>query len=639
MCGIAGIVDFQSQVKSELLQAMINSMHHRGPDDSGIYLHNSHNYSLGLCHVRLSIIDLSSHGHQPFLLEDGKLACTFNGEIYNYQEIRKELESLGYSFRTATDTEVLLQAFHAWKTDCLHRLRGMFAFAIFDARDNKLFVVRDRPGIKPLYVYSSNDRIIFGSELKPFFTHEKFKRDIDPDAVSLYLQYGYIPYPYSIFKNTQKVSPGHFLEVDLNTGRMKQEAYWAAIEAYNQPKFDFGHEELVQSLESTLKESFQYRMVSDVPVGVFLSGGYDSTAVTAILQADRTTPIKTFTIGFHEKEFDEAPYAREVAERLGTHHHELYCSHSSALDILPKIPIYYDEPFGDSSALPTMLVSHFAKQHVKVALSADGADEVFGGYGKYFTSLKYYSFTQRFPRFIRPIISKLMDLVSPGAIPILGKQYNFPTRYEKLRDILISSSPVKAMEILSQMFTCTEVNKLMCNLPRLDMNTAFTNEKFLNSTCGMVDRMLCIDYLTYMNDDILHKVDRATMSVSLEGREPFLDHKLLEFVARLPEHYKLNGAVGKAVLKEIVHKYVPPEIMARPKKGFAVPLASWFRGPLRELLRDTLCPEALGKHGLFDIIEVQSLLNAFYSGIPINPRKLWFLLMFQMWHDKWIDNT
>jgi asparagine synthase (glutamine-hydrolysing) len=610
---------------------MTDVLYHRGPDDSGYFYEENGYVQIALGHRRLSILDLSTHGHQPMSFEH--LDIVFNGEVYNFKEIKKELLELGYGFYSDSDTEVILKSYHQWGIKAVDRFNGMFAITIYDKKSNKLIFIRDRAGVKPFYYYKKDSLILFSSELKSFHKHPNFQKEINKNSLSLYLQFGYIPEPHSIFKNCYKLKAGHYIEIDLKSQKFEEKKYWDVVDFYNKPKLDISQDEAIEKTEDLLKSSFEYRMVSDVPVGVFLSGGYDSSVVTAILQNQRSEKLNTFTIGFKEKGFDEAPYAKQVAKYLGTNHTEYYCTQKDALEIIPKLCEMYDEPFGDSSAIPTTLVSQLARKYVTVSLSADGGDEIFAGYSKYTTTMQYFNKFNSVPNSIKSIVSFGMDNINPKHIPILNKTYNFATRYEKINAILKAKNSVEAMKYTSEYFTKKERDKLLKVgfddlKTNFDINVANTNDE--------INQMLAIDYKTYMVDDILTKVDRATMSVSLEGREPLLDYRLIEFVSQLPSNLKYKNGDKKWLLKQITHKYLPKKMMDRPKQGFGVPLTEWFRDELKEYFMVYLDEKRIEKEGLFDSKEIVKLRDSYLLGNKENVQKLWFLLMFEMWYEKWM---
>lgn len=632
MCGITGFCDFNKKSDYRTLQTMTDTLHHRGPNDSGYELIDTAHAQIGLGHRRLSILDLSPLGHQPMHFQH--LTIIFNGEVYNFKEIRAELEEYGYTFKSDSDTEMILKAFDKWGTEAVHKFIGMFAFVILDNQKQQVYIYRDRAGVKPVYYYWKNNCLLFTSELKSFHKHYSFEKELDVDSLSLYLQYGYIPVPHCIFKNTYKLRPGHYLHLDLKSKTLEERKYWDVIDHYNKPKLDISEKEAEAEAERLMKSAFEYRMVADVPVGVFLSGGYDSSAVAGLLQTGRTEKIKTFTIGFNEQAFNEAPHAKKVAEHLGTDHTEYYCTTKEAADIIPTLPEIYDEPFGDNSVIPTILVSKLARQQVTVALSADGGDEIFAGYPKFKMAMKY---TQLFPVWMQYMLSRSMNLINPTHIPYFNKQYNFSTRYEKVKNIWLSNSAVSAMKYITQFLPDKELKHLMAREYKMK-DTCFEHEYQLNSNNDPINRMLAIDYKTFLVDNNLSKVDKATMSVSLEGREPLLDHRIIEFASRLPAEHKIRNGNGKAILKSVVHKYIPTELMDRPKQGFLVPIVDWFRKELKELFLYHLDREKLAKEGLFNVDEVIRLRDSYLAGNQENVQKLWHLLMFQMWRERWLDN-
>lgn len=633
MCGIAGFVDFNKKSNLDILKRMTDVSDHRGPDDSGYKFDSSENVEIGLGHRRLSILDLTSHGHQPMRFES--IDIVYNGEVYNFNEIKQELEDLGYDFESHSDTEVILKAYHKWGLEAVHKFNGMFAMAIYDRNISKLFLIRDRSGIKPLFYYHKNNTLLFASELKSMHQHHAFKKEIDIDAVALFLQLQYIPEPHSIFKSCFKLRAGHFLEIDLVTQKIEEKVYWDVIDHYNKPKLDISEEEAIEETEKLLKSAFEYRMVSDVPVGIFLSGGYDSSLVTSILQHQRSEKLKTFTIGFHENGFDEAPYAKQVAEYLGTEHHEYYCTQKDALAIIPKLATIYDEPFSDASAIPTTLVSQLARQEVTVSLSADGGDEIFAGYDKYSRTMEYYKYFSKVPNFLKSSVASMMGGVNPNSIPLLKDTFNFNIRYEKMQNMLMAKNAVDIMKNTSLFLTFNEVNNLLNNRAKI-LSTNLDKGNLLESHNDDINSMLAIDYKTFMVDDILTKVDRATMSVSLEGREPFLDYRIIEFVSSLPSHYKYQNGRKKHILKEITHKYLPKEMMDRPKMGFVVPIQEWFKDELKEYFLHYLDEQRLKKEGIFNVQEVVKLRDNYLNGGKENIDNLWSMLMFEMWYEKWM---
>lgn len=631
MCGIVGFIDHRKKQTKTILQQMTDVIHHRGPDDSG-YSFYTDTCHIGLGHRRLSILDLSSHGHQPMSFET--LEIIYNGEVYNFKEIRASLEKEGYSFKSDSDTEVILKAYHKWGIEAVDRFNGMFAIAIYDKQKHTITLIRDRSGIKPLYYYFKDGLFLFGSELKSFHQCPGFEKEIDFNALAQYFHYGYIPQPYSIFKHTHKLEAGHYLTFDIRHSKFKIQTYWDVKTFYNLPKKDISYENAKDELEKLLISAFQYRMVSDVPVGVFLSGGYDSSAVAAILQAHSGKQIKTFSIGFYEKGYDEAPYAKEVAAHLGTDHTEYYCTQAEALEILPTLPDIYDEPFGDSSAIPTILVSKLAKEHVTVALSADAGDEIFGGYGKYLTTLQYYNTFSKIPKFTKKPLQYIFTTIDPLKFPVVKNFYNINSKFKKIAKILETSDAASIMKITSQMFTTFE-NQHIIKEDYNEYHTNFDPALQLNHHNDILNNLLAIDYQTYLPDDILTKVDRATMSVSLEGREPLLDYRIVEYAAQLPSHFKMDRYQTKIILKDIVHKYLPKTLMDRPKKGFSIPISEWFRDELKRYFLSYLTAEKLETAGLH-AQEIIRIRDDYLNGREINTNRLWSILMYMMWYERWM---
>lgn len=631
MCGITGFVDFKKNTSAEVLMQMTDAMTHRGPDDSGYEIYDAATSSIGFGQRRLSILDLSPLGHQPMHFEN--LVVNYNGEIYNFKEIRKELEEKGYSFTSWSDTEVILKGYHCWGTDVLQKFVGMFAIALYDKHIDQLIIIRDRAGVKPLYYYQNNDIFLFGSELKALYKHPAFEKNIDINSLALFLQFSYIPAPHSIFKNTFKLLPGHFLTINLKSRQQSLEKYWDVFDYYNKPKLRISDQEAIEHTEKLLKKAYEYRMVADVPVGLFLSGGYDSSSVAALLQTNRTEKLKTFTIGFHENEFNEAPEAKRIANYLGTDHTEWYLTAKEAGEVLLLLPEIYDEPFADNSTVPTVLVSKLARQQVKVALSADGGDEIFGGYNKFKQAER---FTKKMPAVLQTILSGTMSLINPSFIPYFNRKYNFSTRYEKMKLIWKSHDPVIAVKHISQYITESEVETFL-GKPFEQYHTFFEDGNKLETTDGVINRLLAIDYKTFLVDNNLVKVDRATMSVSLEGREPLLDNHLIEFTSQLPSSFKIRKGVNKWLLKEIVHRYIPKELMERPKRPFIAPLMIWFREELKEQLRYYLSEKNLLTTNVFDKEQIIRLRDEYLEGKKVNHQKLWQVLMFQLWYNRWIE--
>jgi asparagine synthase (glutamine-hydrolysing) len=630
MCGITGFLDFNRQSTESVLQNMTNVLHHRGPDDSGCYLDRNERAFVGFGHRRLSILDLSSHGHQPMVFQH--LIITYNGEVYNFKEIREELERYDYHFDSSSDTEVILKAYHKWGPEMVHRFNGMFAFALYDKNEQKVLLFRDRAGIKPLYWYFKNNLFLFASELKSFHQHPGFQKELNADGLALFLQYGYIPQPHTIFNNCYKLKGGHYLAIDLKNSNVTDTKYWDVIDCYREPKLDIPEEEAIEETERLLKSAFEYRMVSDVPVGIFLSGGYDSSVVTAILQKSRTERLKTFTIGFNEDKYNEAHYANRIAAYLGTDHTEYYCSSREALDILPLLPEIWDEPLGDPSCIPTVLVSRLARKQVTVSLSADGGDEAFGGYNKYESIYRCKCIVDRLPRCTYGLFRSLLK--SPISHSVAGTLGMFDAQARLKRwSYIIGKDESALLAITSSKFTSQELGSIL--------HTAYKEVPIdFDDRPGVswLDNLLAIDYKTYQVDDILTKVDRATMSVGLEGRDPLLDYRIIEYVARLDPGLKIKNGEKKYLLKQIAHKYIPKTFLDRPKMGFGIPVNEWLKGELRDCILYYLDRDRLKKESIFNADTIIAFRNQFFVPVAnkgVDGMKLWHLLIFQIWKEKW----
>ena len=635
MCGIAGFIDFHKKSTKSNIQSMIEPLNHRGPDGEGVSLFKSKNAIIGFGHKRLSIIDLSQAGKQPMALNH--LHITYNGEIYNYQEIKNELLELGHHFNGESDTEMILHAYTEWGIKAVERFIGMFAIALFDEKKQEVVFIRDRAGVKPLFYYQKNDLILFSSELKSFHEHPEFEKKLDLNAVAAYMQYGNVPTPHCIFKNCGKIKPGHYLKINLENKSQQEIQYWNVYDFYNQPKLNLSFPEAKIQTKELLKSAFNYRMVADVPVGVFLSGGYDSTTVSSLIQAESTARLKTFTIGVPDIGLNEAPYARDIAKHLGTDHTEINCTEEEAIEMIKDLPFFYDEPFADSSAIPTTLVSKAARKDVTVALSADGGDEIFGGYNRYDFMHRYGKTLNSIPKAVRKILVGAMGNISSEKNPVLKDKYNFHNRYEKLKTVLNDPSEKEIMLSLSQQFNDEQMKSVMKS-EFTSLPTMFQSKEMLEDFKSPLSYMMAIDFQTYMLDDILQKVDRATMTNSLEGREPMLDHRILEFAAQLPDEYKYQNGIKKRILREITHDYIPKELLDRPKMGFAIPIAKWLKNELRDHVEEYLNEDRIEKQGIFNWEFITKLKMDFYKGRKEYDSKLWYFLMFQMWYERWMEN-
>jgi len=630
MCRINGLID--KNISSEELIKMRDTLIHGGPDDAGIFMDEQ--TGVGLAQRRLSIIDLTEGGHQPMLWD--KYVIVFNGEIYNYKEVKASLVESGYTFNSNSDTEVIIKAFDCWSYDAVKRFRGMFAFALWDKVKKTLLLCRDRVGVKPLYWYLKDNVFMFASELKPFMLHPEFDKSIDAEAVSLYLQSGYIRSPYCIFKYAHKLEAGSFLEIDLSL-QLKIWKYWDVRKVYEQTEFiDGSDSELIQDCENRLSESFQLRMVADVPVGVFLSGGIDSTLVTALLQKDMNTPLNTFTIGFENKLYNEAENAKVTAKHLGTHHTELICTTAHFEEIIDSLPEMYDEPFGDSSAIPTHLVSRMAREKVTVSLSADGGDELFTGYNRYLFAHKYYSKLQAVPSPVKNIARSLLDKLTISQIRSISSVIDskgklmLASRMPKLVEILGCKDIIDFLYRATTQITNKELLELVDCAPDIFNRDVKLFENHLFSAFGLMD----ID--SYLEGDILAKVDRATMSVALEGREPFLDHKVIEYAFSLPDRMKIRDGKTKWILRQILQKYVPIDHIERPKMGFAIPLDQWFSTILKDDLEQMLADDDFYICFGLDMKHTKSMISGYINGKYNKPYFIWYLYVLHKWFKKWM---
>jgi asparagine synthase (glutamine-hydrolysing) len=627
---------------------MIEAMIHRGPDDSGYWLDADTGVALG--HRRLSIIDLSEAGRQPMVSASGRYVISYNGEIYNFMELRRELEKKGHKFRGRSDTEVMLAAFEEWGLErSVKRFAGMFAFALWDTQEKKLHLVRDRLGEKPLYYGWMGGNFLFASELKASRAFSGFSPEIDRNVLTLFLRYCYIPAPYSIYEGIRKLTPGCILTISpRQIGEYPDPVpYWSAVEAAargTRESFPGSEEEALSELEDLLKNAVLGQMVSDVPLGAFLSGGIDSSTVVALMQSQSEKPVKTFSIGFYEEAYDEARYAREVAEHLGTEHTELYVTPEEAMRVVPLLPTLYDEPFADSSQIPTFLVAGLTRRKVTVSLSGDGGDELFGGYNRYFWAKGIWDRTGGIPQGLRALAASALKLVPPVAwdlafktlepvLPVAFKQRLPGDKIHKLAEMLSARSSMEVYRELVSTWKNPSAVVPGANEPatKLTGNAAEGQDDF---AC----RMMLLDLLTYLPDDILVKVDRACMGVSLESRVPFLDHRVVEFAWKLPLDMKIRGGKGKWILRRLLYKYLPEELVERPKMGFGIPIDRWLRGPLREWAESLLNGERLRREGFFDASLVRKKWQEHLSGRRNWQYCLWNVLMFESWYDRWMLN-
>lgn len=632
MCGICGFIS-RDNIRLEQLQAMNDTMYHRGPDDGGQEIFDAAGgYHVGFAQRRLSILDLSALGHQPMHSQDGRLVITYNGEIYNFQELREELSA--YPFRSHCDTEVILAAYLRWGISCVNRFRGMFAIALFDRETNELYLVRDRIGKKPLFYWISGETLVFASELKPIMAYPGFPKNIRRDVIRRYLFQQCVNEPYSIFEDVYKVVPGQILKLAPNAQsaekRITKWKYWDISEVYGcKSKEPAGsYEEAKAELKELLRDAVAKRMIADVPVGAFLSGGYDSSLVTAIAQELSREPVKTYSIGFNEERYNEAKYAKEVAAYLGTQHTELYIDEKAMFDMVESIPQYYDEPFADSSQIPSMLVAQLASRDVTVVLSGDGGDEFFCGYNLY-------------------------DSVAQAQkLDVLGRLTYGVCRFAPFRKAgLLGRLPFRVQvvagnhdrETKTQLGGSSYIRVIERMVPDGGVPFKFPIEGKYREKNWQARRML-LDEETYLPGDILCKVDRAAMKYSIEARCPILDVNVMEYSYRLPHSYKYAGGVKKRILKDIAYEYIPRKLLDRPKVGFGVPLDKWMRGPLKEQLSDMCDTDYLRRQGIFDAAYVNWFINEYLKTGDKGPasganfsKTAWAFFVFQQWYRTYMN--
>ena len=646
MCGITGFLSKnKDQSNAELIRLvrrMSDTLRHRGPDDSGSWADESSGVAFGF--RRLAILDLTPAGHQPMFSSDGRFVIVFNGEIYNFLELRSMLSKMGVSFVGSSDTEVILASICRWGVvEAVRQFNGMFAFAIWDRQEKCLWLARDRIGIKPLYYGWMGRVLLFGSELKALTENPNFKAVINRDALISFLRFGYVPTPLSIFENVYKLESGTLLRIhdQDSPGCQEKICYWSAREAVaaslNSP-FQGDEQEAMTELDSLIKRSVCERMIADVPLGAFLSGGVDSSTIVALMQQQTAQRVRTFTIGFGEKDYNEAAYAAAVARHLQTDHTELYVDEKKTVDVIPRLPTLYDEPFADSSQIPTFLVAELARKSVTVSLSGDGGDELFAGYDRYFWarkirgSIDWLSQTnkQRVARSIQGLIKH--DCLLNSIAQVMPARFRQPNLSMKLQTIseIIDMEPPKSVYKSLAFHHCEYPERLV--LGGTEPETVLTDQSKWPAALGFTELLMYLDLVTYLPDDILAKVDRASMGVGLEVRVPFLDdHRIVEFAWRLPLSMKIKGNQGKQILRQVLYQYVPKNLIERPKMGFLIPIERWLRGPLRDWAEGLLDERKLVTQGFLNPTLIRQKWNEYLTEKNGGQSYLWDVLMFQAW--------
>ena len=653
MCGVVGLLDPRNTGLSDQISRMVQAIRYRGPDDHGVWCDST--LGVGLGHARLSILDLSPEGHQPMVSASGRFVISYNGEVYNFAELRSELEGAGAKFRGHSDTEVMLAAFEWWGLEkSVQRFVGMFAFALWDRETRALHLVRDRLGIKPLYYGWAGGAFVFGSEMKILEEIPTFERSIHRDSLAAFMRFAYVPEPWSIYQGIYKLAAGCLFTITPSQAHAPQNfspepddvqskwrpvRYWSArkvVESGGADCFKGSEEEAAEQLDRLLREAIGLRMIADVPLGAFLSGGVDSSVVVALMQAQSTRPVKTFTIGFYEEDHNEAAHAAAVAKHLGTEHTELYVTPTEAMAVIPRLPDMYDEPFADSSQIPTYLVSHLARKHVTVALSGDGGDELFAGYNRYFWGRQLWRRVSWLPQSIRRGMAGGIRSVSPEVLDAMSKKLrsvipmmpSMGDKLHKLAEILAMKDPETMYLGLVSLWKDPE----QIVLGGRDLWTILMDRHRWSDVNNFTLQMMALDLVTYLPDDILTKVDRASMAVSLEARVPLIDHRVVEFAWRIPLSMKIKReGEGKWLLRQVLYRYVPKHLIERPKMGFGVPIAQWLRGPLRDWAEALLDERRLRGEGFFNPKPIRKKWTEHLSGQRNWQYLLWNVLMFQSW--------
>ncbi len=637
MCGIAGFVDFCPAPEAALIgraNAMADALMHRGPDAGASWADPSAGFATG--HRRLSIVDLTAAGAQPMVSHSGRFVISYNGEVYNAAEIRPELQGKGYVFRGHSDTEVILEACAEWGVDAtVRRLIGMFAFALWDRRDHRLWLVRDRLGIKPLYWGQFGKLLLFGSELKALRAHPGWPAEINRDAIASFVRFNYIPAPHSIYRGINKLPPGAILEVN-SAAEPRITRFWTLEDVVQQGRrspFRGSDDEAEEALATLLGDAVERRMIADVPLGAFLSGGIDSSTVVALMQSKSLRPVRTFSIGFQEEEYNEAHHAKAIAHHLGTDHTELYVTHDEARDVIPRLSEIYDEPFADSSQIPTYLISALTRRYVTVALSGDGGDELFCGYNRYFHALSIRPYLSTLPHWLRRTGSGLIRAVPAATwnraqhlVPSRMRLPNIGDKLHKLANVMIMDEDQTYLQLLSHFHQPNDIVNGGNEPPSI-----IGSPEAKRVVPDYVERMQYLDTLTYLPDDILTKVDRASMSVALEARVPIIDHRVVELAWRFPDRMRFRDGKSKWILRRVLRRFVPDTLTDRPKMGFGVPVDHWLRGPLRDWAENLLSEAALTRDGLFNCEVIRTRWAAHLEGRENWQYSLWTIITMQAW--------